>query len=259
MGMETQVAEVQNVGVRTQSRLKPIGQSVFLVLAATAISTWGFSWIPFDKLPVSHFWMAITYRTVTAVFWLALMWALKPRMLKRLFLVRDPMRLLGGFGVVAFLTIPQLFRTTYHGHTFAQVIEGLVFALFIGIDEEIFSRGLIYGFLNKYGVKVAAIISSFHFGLLHLVNAVWGGQSFAYTSGQVLDAAAFGYLCCGLMLYSRSILVPIALHGLVDFPMQMLSATQFTHQVTGGFDWFSTIADFVIYTVIGWRLMCASR
>ena len=259
LGMETQVADVQNVEVRPQSRVKSIGQSLFLVLSATVISIWGFNWIPFEKLPFTHFWTVITIRSFEVAFWVAVMWALKPRMLKRLFVIRDPMRLLGGFGVVAILTIPQLFRATYHGHSFPQVIEGLVFALFIGIDEEIFSRGLIYGFLDKYGVKVAAIVSSVHFGMLHLGNAVWGGQSFAYTFGQVLDAAAFGYLCCGLMLYSRSILVPIVLHGLVDFPMQMVTAAQYTTQVTGGFDWLSTLFDLIIYTVIGWRLICASR
>ena len=252
--MENELAEV-----RMRSSLRAIAQSILLILSVTAFSLWGFEWIPFAKLPVSHFWMAIIYRIFAAVLWLAIIWALKPRMFKRLFIVRNPVRFLGGFGIVLFLTLPQLIHTPYKGHSIWQILEGFVFALFIGIDEELFSRGLIFGFLDKYGIPVAAIVSSAHFGLLHLGNAVWGGQSFAYTVGQALDAGAFGYLACGLMLYSGTIWMPILLHGISDFPMQMVTSAQFTHQVTGGFDWIATIADFIIYVAIGWGLMRAAR
>ena len=238
---------------------KAVGQSFALISALTFFATWGFEWIPIWKLPVSQFWWGIIYRSVIAVTWLLLMWALKPRMFKRLFVVRDPMRLLGGFGVVVFLILPQLFHTPFRGHTPWQILEGFFFALFIGIDEELFSRGLIFGFLDKYGIKVAAVLSSIHFGALHLGNAIWGGQSFSYTAGQVLDAAAFGYLACGLMLFSGTIWMSILLHGLSDFPMQMVSRTQFTHEVTGGFNWIGTLIDFAIYVVIGSMLMRAAK
>ena len=51
----------------------------------------------------------------------------------------------------------------------------------------------------------------------------------------------------------------ILLHGLSDFPMQMVTTGQFTHEVTGGFNWIGTILDFAIYVVIGSVLMRAAR
>ena len=252
--MENQLADL-----RMRSSVRAIAQSFLLILSVTVFSIWGFGWIPFAKLPVSHFWIAIIYRSFTALFWLGVIWALKPRMFKRLFIIRDPLRFLGGFGVVAALTLPQLLHTPYKGHSAWQILEGFVFALFIGIDEELFSRGLIFGFLDKYGVSVAALISSAHFGLLHLGNAIWGGQSFAYTAGQALDAAAFGYLACGLMLFSGTIWIPILLHGIFDFPMQMQSAAVYVHEVTGGTPWAPVIFESFLYGLLGWTLMYLSR
>ena len=238
---------------------KSLFQSAVLISAMTAFSIWGFSWIPFDKLPVSHFWMAISYRAVTAFVWLVLIWALKPRMFRRLFVVQSPFRLLIGFGVVTYLTLPQLLHTSYKGHSIWAILEGFIFALFIGVDEELFSRGLIYGFLDKYGINIAAVLSSIHFGLLHLGNVVWGGQSFEYTAGQAVNAAAFGYLACGLMVFTGTIWMPILLHGISDFPMQMQSAVQYKHQVTGGFDWMGTMLNFLVYVGVGYLLLRLSR
>ena len=55
----------------------------------------------------------------------------------------------------------------YRGVGLAQIFESFVFALFIGIDEDLFSRGFAFGVIERYGVWIAAILSSLQFGLLH--------------------------------------------------------------------------------------------
>ena len=164
-------------------------------------------------------------------------------------------RLLIGLGVVTFLTLPGLMHSQMTSFRASQILEGLIFALFIGVDEELFSRGFIYACLEGYGVLVATVISSIHFGLLHLGNVIWGGQSLSYTLAQIMSSSAFGYLAVGLMLYTGNIWVPILLHGLSDSPMQFESATQYTKVVTGHADWTGTIINALIYVLIGWLLI----
>lgn len=160
-----------------------------------------------------------------------------------------------GLGLVAFLALPPLFASQTTTFRASQILQGLVFALFIGIDEEFFSRGFIYASLEGYGVLVASAISSIHFGLLHLGNIAWGGQSVSYTLAQVISASAFGYLALGLMLFTGSIWIPILLHGLSDSPMQFEGAVHYTKIVTGHPDWAGTIGSAVIYVAIGWILI----
>jgi membrane protease YdiL (CAAX protease family) len=90
--------------------------------------------------------------------------------------------------------------------------------------------------------KSAAI----HFGLLHLGNIIWGGQSAANTLAQAVSTGAFGFLAVALMIFSGSIWVPILMHGLADFPMQFETGAQYTKIVTGGADWPYVVVQMVI-------------
>jgi len=167
-------------------------------------------------------------------------------------------QLLVSLGIVFFLMGPALWHTDYHHAGIAEIFQSFIFALFIGIDEDFFSRGFIFGCLERYGIWLAAITSSVHFGLLHLGNIYYGGQSAAYTIAQAVSAGAFGLLACALMIYSGTIWVPILMHGLCDFPMQFDTAAQYTKIVKGGGDWISVIVDFMIYSVIAWVLLTIS-
>ena len=48
----------------------------------------------------------------------------------------------------------------YRGVGLAQIFESFVFALFIGIDEDLFSRGFAFGVIERYGVWIAAMIGA---------------------------------------------------------------------------------------------------
>ena len=239
------------------NRLKGLAaaKTFAIIVLATIVGDWVTSWIPVDKLPISNFWRVVIARCLTTLLALIGMKVLYPQTLRRVTGVTCRKRLLIGLGVVTFLTLPGLMHSPVTSFHASQILEGLIFALFIGIDEEFFSRGFIYACLEGYGVLVATVISSIHFGLLHLGNVIWGEQSLSYTLAQIMSASAFGYLAVGLMLYTGNIWVPILLHGLSDSPMQFESATQYTKIVTGHADWTGAIINALIYVVIGWVLI----
>jgi membrane protease YdiL (CAAX protease family) len=149
-------------------------------------------------------------------------------------------------------------NTNFHHTGITDILLSFIFSLFIGIDEDFFSRGFIYGALEKYGVWFAALASSFHFGLLHLGNIIFGGQSAEYTIAQAVSAGAFGLLAVALMIYSGSIWIPILMHGLNDFPMQFDTKVQYIQMVTGGADWVSVGLDVVVYSSIAYLLLAIS-
>ena len=91
-------------------------------------------------------------------------------------------------------------------------IPGVIYLFFIGFGEEILSRGLVFGVLQKFGLYKAVALSSLLFGLMHLnlyIGADWDPwQAYAH----VLTAASFGVLSCGLMILTRSIWSSVILH-----------------------------------------------
>jgi len=230
-----------------------------VVVGGTIVNNWGLSWIPFHTLPLSQFWWAIIARSCSALLSLVLIRLFCPSALKRLGWGGKPKNLLISIVIVAYLMGSALWQNNYRGASAAQIIESFIFALFIGIDEDFFSRGFIFGGLERYGVWLAAVISSVHFGLLHLPNIVYGGQSAAYTLAQAVSAVAFGFLAAALMVYSGTIWVPILMHGLCDFPMQFDTPSQYKAMVTGGADWMGVLVDLFLYSSIGVILILLSN
>jgi membrane protease YdiL (CAAX protease family) len=231
---------------------------LLILVGGTAINIWGLNWIPLHKLPLSPFWATIFFRACSSALSLLLIRIFCPAALPKFGWGHKPKQLLIALGIVLFLMGSALFRIDYRHTGFTDITMSFIFALFIGIDEDFFSRGFIYGSLERYGMWFAAIVSSVHFGLLHLGNIIWGGQSAAYTIAQVVSAGSFGFLAAALMVFSGSIWVPILMHGLCDFPMQFESGVQYTKMVTGGADWIAVGFDVFIYSLIGWLLLTIS-
>jgi len=232
---------------------------LLILVGGTLVNNWGLYWIPFHKLPLSQFWWTIIARSCSALLSLALIRLICPSALKRFGWGGKPKNLLISLVIVAYLMGSALWQNNYHGVSAAQIVESFIFALFIGIDEDFFSRGFIFGGLERYGVWLAAVISSVHFGLLHLPNIIYGGQSAAYTLAQAVSAGAFGFLAAALMVYSGTIWVPILMHGLCDFPMQFDRPSEYKAMVTGGADWVGVLVDVLIYCSIGSLLIMANH
>ncbi len=228
---------------------------ILLIGLGTAVNMWVIWLLPLDKLPFHGIWPVIAFRLGATTSSLALMRVFCPTATTRISFRMIRTRALASLAIVAFILLPSLVHAPMGEAGISNVAQGLLFALWIGIDEEVFSRGFVFGVLEKYGIGVAAILSSIHFGLLHAGNYLWGGQSFSYTLAQVLNAASFGYLCAGLMIFTGSIWVPIVLHGISDFPMQLQTAAQFTQQVTGNPSWIPTIMQSLFMVMVGWALL----
>ena len=101
------------------------------------------------------------------------------------------------------------------------VVFGLVQAVGIGIREECFFRGAIQSILaKKYvdsvkGVWFAALIASSIFGIFHLIN-IFTGYDPLVVLMQAISATSTGLFFAAVYLRSRSILVPILVHALID-------------------------------------------
>ena len=225
-------------------------QAVGILFGGTVLSAWGIGLIPFEQLPLPGYWIGIIYRTFSALVWLAAIWYFYPQALSR-FKVHVSKSLLIGSLIVLFFTAGPIYHSDYAHKSIFDVVVGFLFALGIGLDEDFFNRGLIFGAFESFGIQIAAIISAVHFGLLHFGNAIWGGQSFSFTSTQVVGAMAFGYLCVGLMLYTKTIWVPVLFHGLTDFPMQLESAASYKNTVTGQAYWLYTFSFAIPYVIVG--------
>jgi membrane protease YdiL (CAAX protease family) len=239
----------------TEYRILP---TVGILFGGTILSAWGIGLIPFEQLPLPGYWIGIIYRTFSGLVWLVAIWYFYPLALNR-FKFHLSKRLPVGLLIVLFFTVGPIYHADYAHKSIFDVVVGFLFALGIGLDEDFFSRGLIFGAFESYGIQIAAIVSAVHFGLLHFGNAIWGGQSFSFTSTQVVGAMAFGYLCVGLMLYTKTIWVPVLFHGLTDFPMQLESAASYKNVVTGQAYWLYTFSFAIPYVIIGWVLIALSR
>jgi len=233
-------------------------KSIGVLVGGTILSAWGIGLIPFEQLPLAGYWIGIIYRTSSGLVWLAAIWYFYPLALNR-FKFHLSKRLPVGLLIVLFFTVGPIYHADYAHKSIFDVVVGFLFALGIGLDEDFFSRGLIFGAFESYGIQIAAIVSAVHFGLLHFGNAIWGGQSFSFTSTQVVGAMAFGYLCVGLMLYTKTIWVPVLFHGLTDFPMQFESAASYKNVVTGQAYWLYTFSFSIPYVIVGWILIKLSR
>lgn len=93
----------------------------------------------------------------------------------------------------------------------------LVSLLWVGINEEIHSRGLVQQILTPLGAMRAAIGVGLLFGTGHFQNYLFFGAPLADTLWQMLSAGLFGFTCAGLRYAIGSVWPMVAVHGLDDF------------------------------------------
>lgn len=91
------------------------------------------------------------------------------------------------------------------------VLPLLATAAAAAVNEEVWFRGLVLTALRPLGVRVAALVSSLLFAVLHLAN-VAGGASAPSAVLQVMFAALFGLVAAELALITGSILPGMLWH-----------------------------------------------
>ena len=97
-----------------------------------------------------------------------------------------------------------------------------------GLFEEVLFRGLILKLLHKKmgqtkkGMSYVCILSSVIFGVAHFVNLIHADA--LPVVSQVIYATATGILFAALYLRTKTLWVPILLHGLVNLSSQIFNA-----------------------------------
>lgn len=89
--------------------------------------------------------------------------------------------------------------------------------LFVGFLEEVIFRGLLFNAMKSNGLKSAVIISSLTFGMGHIIN-LFNGSGVELMSNilQIIYACATGFMLVMLYLRTKSLIVPIAFHGVFN-------------------------------------------
>jgi len=120
-------------------------------------------------------------------------------------------------GLAAFLVIPPILIGETEERFLGLSVLGILFILSVGFGEEVFNRGFVYGYLERYGQYFGLIWSSVIFGMLHLnryLGSNWDGWR-AYS--HVLSASAIGLFMCALMMVTKSIWASIIFHALANW------------------------------------------
>ncbi|MEO5949756.1 MAG: CPBP family intramembrane glutamic endopeptidase [Candidatus Saccharimonas sp.] len=91
---------------------------------------------------------------------------------------------------------------------------------FVGISEELLTRGLLVQFLNQSGIPQYAVMltSSIIFGLLHGMN-YFNGQDRKTTTSQIIITTFIGMALYTSFIISGTLWLPIILHALFDISL----------------------------------------
>lgn len=127
---------------------------------------------------------------------------------------------------------------------FDEVLFFLVLACLIGFVEEVIFRGLILQALAPKGIWKAAIVSSIVFGLMHLLNLMFGADLVA-TLWQTAYAVAMGFGFAAVTLRTGSLWPLVAIHALIDFAGFVTSQGTIMVSLTS-----ADIAIFSLYVVV---------
>jgi len=98
-----------------------------------------------------------------------------------------------------------------------------------GILEEVLIRGLILKLLltkmghTKKGIINACLISSALFGIVHIVNIIQVGSIWPVIS-QIIYATAGGFFFAALFLRTKTLMITILLHGIINLSSQIFGA-----------------------------------
>ena len=96
-----------------------------------------------------------------------------------------------------------------------EIIFYIINMINVGFIEEIIFRGFLFKMMQKENLKSAIIVSSFTFGIGHIINLFIGAQVLP-TLLQICYAISIGYLFVIIFYKSKSLLPCIITHSLVN-------------------------------------------
>lgn len=99
----------------------------------------------------------------------------------------------------------------------ALLVGSAVSLAFVGLNEELYSRGLSLGVARPLGDRKAAVLVAVTFGLGHLQNYLLFGRPLDDTVFQIVTAAAYGFCLAGARLRMNTVWPLVFAHGLDDW------------------------------------------
>lgn len=99
-----------------------------------------------------------------------------------------------------------------------------IVCLLIGFGEELYFRGILRASIrHRHGETLALLLTSLAFGLAHTLGAVLAGVEPAGIAFEIGVTALAGAICYGAYRATGRLWVPILLHALDDFSLQISS------------------------------------
>lgn len=156
----------------------------------------------------------LSFKQVRSVFDCKLEGFLRGLLLGWPFIIASVITLIGAFLLTkdAIFVLPRV----------QKIILFVMMTLLVGFVEEVLFRGIVLKIiLNKYGsskvgIIISVIISSFVFGLAHIVTLMIHPQLIMYTVTQIIYCTLAGVLFSVVYLRCKNIFSLIILHFLVD-------------------------------------------
>ena len=189
------------------------------LLGYSAVVIFIFRIIPFTWISDERFLNSITSYYIIAALFMGLVFIKGVDSLEYFRLPEFNARSITTMTVAAAMVAPQFLGGHNEMKPWSIAVPGVIFLFGIGFGEEMFSRGLCFGMLRKYGQRNAIIYSSVIFGLLHLnlyVGEYWELWS-AYR--HVISSGIFGVIAAQIMIMTRSIWISVIFHALTDWPI----------------------------------------
>lgn len=220
-----------------------------IVVAAQFLNIYAISWLPLSfedsdsNLPVYE------YRLISLALSVLLVWIFAPNALRLFrFRIGNSPKFYTAM-MFAGLALGSLLFGWFHDFTVMASLDAILFSLFIGLDEEFFNRVFVFGLLERVGAEFAMAVSAIIFGAAHFTNYFYGGESFNYVLGHVIQAAGYGYLMVAFMISTGSVWVPVAIHGMSDLRWVVMDSVDYSAIVSGSTNWFMTFFVTAVFVV----------
>lgn len=114
------------------------------------------------------------------------------------------------------LTLPIIAATAGIHVSAPTLLAYAALAIAVGVNEEVWFRGIVLAVLRPHGARVAIVGTSLLFGILHLANLL-AGESLAVAGLQLAFAVLFGVVAAELAVRTGSLWPAIVWHAAWDF------------------------------------------
>ena len=241
----------------------------FLLVTSYAIFEFYF---PFSAFTVGHPLtsneVSVIYRLNAGILILAFGLMFNRSWRRYLRLPRGRNRWLVSLSIIGFYLFVHLKDIQETRFPISFILFGVLFVFAIGFFEELTSRFLILSSLYRcLGLWGALILSAINFGMMHIGNFFSGGQGMQETAIQALSAGAVGFMLASLLIYTRSIWVPILVHATLDLSLGLGTSPAHATRTTGGLsghgigltDWAGVGLDLFLNIGLGLLLLRAAR